>query len=220
MPTNDHYLILVAKNRRLSRHFTVTTPPSGDARAADGRLRAASRWLEKSGFGRLPSSKPESEDEMRRLVAGLDLERHEYLLKTMPGSAPADARTGRFSKVAGADRESIERDCLEIFSRAGEFPAILEVIGGTADRCIGVCMVVDRNHEAAICFFRQAAEAPHLPRQAEGSPTRTRWAPTSTARRSTTRRPSRRRSASSDEPATTVRSPSSFAATRRTRASC
>ena len=99
-----------------------------------------------------PFFKPHSEDEMRKLVAGLDLERHEYLLKTMPGSAPADARTGRFSKVAGADRASIEKDCLEIFSRAGEFPAILEVIGGTADRCIGVCMVVDPNHEAALCF--------------------------------------------------------------------
>jgi predicted ATP-grasp superfamily ATP-dependent carboligase len=152
MPTNDHYLILVAKNfDRLSRLFTVTTPPWDTL----GPLMNVARCFEMArevGIRTPPSLKPASADEMRKLVAGLDLEHHEYLLKTMPGSAPADARTGRFSKVAGSDRESIERDCLEIYSRAGEFPAILEVIGGTADRCIGVCMVVDRNHEAALCF--------------------------------------------------------------------
>ncbi len=152
MPTNDHYLILVAKNfDRLSRLFTVTVPPWETL----GPLMDVARcyaMAREVGIRTPPFSRPASEDEMRRLVEGLDLERHEYLLKTMPGSAPADARTGRFTKVAGADRASIEKDCLEIFSRAGEFPAILEVIGGTADRCIGVCMVVDRNHEAGVCF--------------------------------------------------------------------
>jgi predicted ATP-grasp superfamily ATP-dependent carboligase len=152
MPTNDHYLILVAKNAdRLSRYFAVTTPPWETL----GPLMDVARcyaMAREVGIRTPPFLKPQSEDEMRRLIAGLDLDRREYLLKTMPGSAPADARTGRFTKVAGADRASIERDCLEIFSRAGEFPAILEVIGGTADRCLGVCMVVDRNHEAALCF--------------------------------------------------------------------
>jgi predicted ATP-grasp superfamily ATP-dependent carboligase len=152
MPTNDHYLILVAKYfDRLSRHFTVTTPPWETL----GPLMDVARCYEMArevGIRTPPFARPESEDEMKRIVANLDLERHEYLLKTMPGSAPADARTGRFTKVAGTDRRAIERDCLEIFSRAGEFPAILEVIGGTADRCIGVCMVVDRDHEAALCF--------------------------------------------------------------------
>jgi D-aspartate ligase len=110
MPTNDHYLILVAKNSdRLSRHFAVTTPrwetlgPLMDV----ARCYAMAREV---GIRTPPFHKPESEEEMRRLVAGLDLDRHEYLLKTMPGSAPADARTGRFTKVAGADRASIERD--------------------------------------------------------------------------------------------------------------
>jgi predicted ATP-grasp superfamily ATP-dependent carboligase len=152
MPTNDHYLILVSKNLdRLSKHFVVTTPPW----EALGPLMDVSRCYEMArGLGiRTPNFfKAESEEEMRRIVSSLDLERHEYILKTMPGSAPADARTARFTKVAGVDRGTIAHDCLEIFSRAGEFPTILEVVPGTADRCIGVCMMVDQNHDAVLCY--------------------------------------------------------------------
>jgi len=152
MPTNDHYLVLVAKNLdRLSPHFILTTPPWEIL----GALTDVARCYEMARELEIRTPrffKPRTEAEMRRMVAGLDLDRHEYILKTMPGSVPANARTGRFTRVAGADRETIERDCLEIFARAGEFPAILEVVPGTADRCVGVCMVVDHRHEPVLWY--------------------------------------------------------------------
>jgi predicted ATP-grasp superfamily ATP-dependent carboligase len=152
MPTNDHYLILVSKNLdRLARHFLVTTPP-WDALGALMDVTRCYAMAQELGIRTPRFFKPASEQEMRRIVSSLDLERHEYLLKTMPGSVPADPRTGRFTKVAGTDRETIERECLAIFSRAGEFPAILEVVPGTADRCLGVCMVVDQHHEAVLSY--------------------------------------------------------------------
>jgi len=152
MPTNDRYLILAAKNHeRLSRHFVLTTPP-WETLAPLLDVARCYEMAREVGIRTPRTHKPRSEEDLRRVVADLDLDRHEYLLKTMPGSAPADARTGRYTRVAAAGRESIEKDCREIFSRAGEFPAILEVIGGTADRCLGVCMVVDRSQRATVLF--------------------------------------------------------------------
>jgi predicted ATP-grasp superfamily ATP-dependent carboligase len=152
MPTNDHYIILVARNLgRLSEHFALTTPPWETLLSLMdiSRCYAMARevGIRTPGF-----FKPENEEDLGRILSSLDLERHEYLLKTMPGSVPADTAKGRNTRVAGRDRETIERECREIFSRAGEFPAIAEVLGGTADRCIGVCMMVDRNHETVLSY--------------------------------------------------------------------
>ena len=48
--------------------------------------------------------KPESEQDLSRVLSSLDLERHEYLLKTMPGSVPANPAKLRNTRVAGMDR--------------------------------------------------------------------------------------------------------------------
>ncbi len=152
MPTNDHYNILVSKNLdRLSERFSLTTPPWETLLSLMdiSRCYAMAREL---GIRTPAFFKPETEEDLASVLSGLDLERHEYLLKTMPGSVPANAAKGRNTRVAGMDRETIERECREIFSRAGEFPAIAEVLGGTADRCIGVCMMVDRDHEAVLSY--------------------------------------------------------------------
>lgn len=152
IPTSDDYLILVSQNLgQLSEHFVVTTPPWETL----GALMDISRCYEMArelGIRAPRCFKPENQEEMREIVARLDLDHHDYVLKTMPGSLPADARTGRFTKVAGADRETIERECLDIFFRMGQFPAISEVVPGTADRCIGVSLVVDRQHEPVLSY--------------------------------------------------------------------
>ncbi len=91
--------------------------------------------------------------EMRQVIAGLDLARRHYLLKTrVDRGHPADLETGRFTKVAGSDAEVIEGNCFEIFARSGEFPTIEEVVPAEADRCVGVAMVVDHAHEPVLSY--------------------------------------------------------------------
>lgn len=152
MATNDQYIIFVAKNYdRLAKHFVLTTPPWDIL----SRLMDQSQCYtiaRECGVKTPPFFKPRDEAEMRTIVSKLDLDNHAYLLKTMPGTVPADPRTGRFTKVAGSDPEAIQGNCLAIFSRLREFPMIVQVVPGEADHCIGVSMVVDRNHEPVLAY--------------------------------------------------------------------
>lgn len=152
IPTNDHYLMLVSKNHeRLSRSFVLTTPP-WDSLGPLIDVALCYRMAREVGIRTPNFFKPESEADMRTIVANLDLARHEYMMKTMQGTAPADPRTNRFTRVAPESRESIERECLSIFARAGEFPTIMQVVPGAADRCIGVCLAVGPDHESTVTY--------------------------------------------------------------------
>lgn len=150
--TNDDYLILVSKNfHSLSRHFALTTPPWDLLEP----LIDITRFYEtarKIGVRTPVFFKPKDEQEMLAFIQDLDFRNHSYLLKTRPGTVPADTRTGRLSKVAGSDAGEVKGNCLEIYNRLGEFPVIVEVVPGEADRCIGVCMVINENHEAIVCY--------------------------------------------------------------------
>lgn len=152
VPTNDQYVMLVSQNHeRLSKLFTLTTPP-WDALSPLMNVARCYRMAREVGVGTPDFFKAESEAELKSIVANLDIERHEYVMKTRPGTAPADARTGRFSKVCPEDRESIERECLSVFARAGEFPTIMQVVPGGAEQCIGVCMAVGLDHEPVVTY--------------------------------------------------------------------
>lgn len=152
IPTNDDYLILVAKHfDRLSRYFVVTIPPWEILRELMDQARCYA-LAAKAGVRTPRFFKARDEEELNQIISELDLEHHAYLLKTMPGTIPADPRTGRFTKVAGTDTRTVRANCLEIFSRLGEFPMIVEVVPGEADRCIGVSMVVNREHEAVVSY--------------------------------------------------------------------
>jgi predicted ATP-grasp superfamily ATP-dependent carboligase len=151
--TNDHYLVLVAQNHdRLARAFVLTTPRWEVLEALMARARAYE--IARAARIAVPVSfEPGSVAEMRKVVAGLDLAHRHYLLKTrVDRGHPADLETKRFTKVAGPDTAAIERSCLEIFARAGEWPSLEEVVPAEADRCIGVAMVVDRNHEPVLSY--------------------------------------------------------------------
>ena len=152
IPTNDEYLILVSKNfHSLSRHFILTTPPWDLLEP----LMDIPRFYEIAREIRIRTPdffKPKDEQETQRFVQDLDFHNHNYLLKTTPGTVPADALTGRFTKVAGSDAGEAQENCREIYKRLGEFPVIVKVVPGEADRCIGVCMVVNQNHEAIVCY--------------------------------------------------------------------
>jgi len=96
--------------------------------------------------------KPEDEAALRALVPTLDLGRREYLLKTVPGTVPAEARNGRYTKIASADAATFEAESREIAARLGEFPLIAEVVPGDATNCIGVCMLVDHSQTPVIAY--------------------------------------------------------------------
>jgi len=152
IPTNDDYLLLVSKNfHSLSRHFVLTTPP-WDILEPMIDIPRFYEAAQKIGVRTPAFLQPKDAQEMISYVQDLDFRNHSYLLKTRPGSVPADSRSGRFSKVAGSDPGEVKENCLEIYNRLGEFPVIVKVIPGEADRCIGVCMVVNKDHEAIVCY--------------------------------------------------------------------
>ncbi|HEV8722248.1 MAG TPA: hypothetical protein VGW77_16645 [Candidatus Binatia bacterium] len=152
MPLNDDYLIMVAKNfHRLSQRFIVTTPP-WDTLAEAMDFSKCYTIARRVGLKTPEFFKPSDEQDMKTTVRHLDLDHHHYLLKTMPGSEPAELSNGRYTKLAGLTRAVIESNCLEICSRLGEFPTIVQVVPGEADQCIAVSMVVDHNHRPILSY--------------------------------------------------------------------
>jgi predicted ATP-grasp superfamily ATP-dependent carboligase len=152
MPVNDDYLIMVAKNyQRLSRHFVLTTPPWDTLEKAMD-LSKCYTIARSVGLKTPEFFKPSDHQSMKTIVKKLDVENHHYLLKTMPGSEPAELSNGRYTKLGGLTRALIEANCLEIFSRLGEFPTIVQVVPGEADQCIGVSMVVDHDHRPILSY--------------------------------------------------------------------
>ena len=122
--------------------------------------------------------KPEDEAALRTLVPTLDLGRREYLLKTVPGTVAAEARNGRYTKIASADAATFEAESREIAARLGEFPLIAEVVPGDATNCIGVCMLVDRCASGRLCAKGRSAlarkQSVQRPHPAGAGPTRDR----------------------------------------------
>lgn len=151
----DKYLILVSKHAdSLSKHFTLTMPPWEIlSRAMDhARLYEIARQV---GLNTPVFFKPRDEADVGRIATRLDFANHEYLLKTIPGVGAAELSSGRATKVAGSDPATVHANCLEIFSRLGEFPLIAEVVPGEANQCLGVTMVVDQNHTPVLAYCAQ-----------------------------------------------------------------
>jgi len=153
IPTTDPFLVLVSEHfDRLARCFSITVPPW---HVLEQLLDKPScyRLAQQAGLATPRFYEPKDAAELDRLVSTLDFEAHRYILsiKTPRGTA-ADLRTGRMTKVAGDNAESVRQGCLDIAARTGEFPMIAEVIPGRSDGCVGVTMVVDRSHRAVISY--------------------------------------------------------------------
>ena len=152
IPTNDDYMLLASKNyESLSQRFILTTPP-WDILKAMIEIPTFYEAARQIGVRTPRFFQPENQQEMLAYVGDLDFRTHNYLLKTKPGSVPADGESGRFSKVAGSNASEVRDNCLEIYHRMGEFPVIVQVVPGEADRCIGVCMVVNGEHESSLSY--------------------------------------------------------------------
>lgn len=153
VPTNDDYVALVARNRdRLSRHFIIPLPDwdvvgaifdrdKCYARASSIGIRVPRYWL------------PDSDEAMRKIVAALQPEVSDYIIKT-PSilSAPANEAATRLSKAAPKSPQDILISCGELKDRTGEYPMIQEVVPGQADSAVGVTMIVSPEGKVVLAY--------------------------------------------------------------------
>jgi predicted ATP-grasp superfamily ATP-dependent carboligase len=153
IPTNDHFLSVVSRHwARLARRFTLTVPPWD----------VLERLMDKPSCYRLAGGAglrtprvfvPGDAAELDAAVSALDLDTQRYILSVrLPGDVPADPATGRMTTVAGEDAETVRARCLAIAARTGELPMIVEVVPGRSDRCVGVSMVVGRDHVPVVAY--------------------------------------------------------------------
>ena len=151
--TNDDYLPFTAKyHEHLSKTFVVSHPPWSVVGQLMDKFESYSAASE-SGLTIPEYFTPGSEEEMRRISEGLDYEECAYLLRTnIWSSGPADPNSGTFTRPAGQDAATLQERLMDIVSRTGSYPIIQELVRGEVDSCIGVSMVVDRNHEPMIAY--------------------------------------------------------------------
>jgi predicted ATP-grasp superfamily ATP-dependent carboligase len=153
IPTNDHFLSLVSRHwGRLARRFTLTVPPWD---ILEGLMDKPScyRLAATAGLRTPRVAVPADIAELDATIAGLDLVGQRYILSVrLPGEVPADTASGRMTTVAGEDAETVRARCLAIAARTGELPMIVEVVPGRSDRCVGVSLVVGRDHEPVVAY--------------------------------------------------------------------
>jgi predicted ATP-grasp superfamily ATP-dependent carboligase len=153
IPTNDHYLAIVSQHfERLSRWFSITVPPWNVLQPLMDKPQCYD--LGRAAGLRTPRCfAPRDAAELDRIVAGLDLETQRYILSVrLPGTVPIDAITGRMTMVADGGTEAIRARSLAVAARTGDLPILVEVVPGRSDRCVGVSLVVDRNHTPVIAY--------------------------------------------------------------------
>jgi len=156
IPTNDQYLILTSKHHeRLSRCYRVAVPEWGVLDPLMDKIKCHELGRE-AGIDTPEHYHPSSLAELDEVIEKLNFEQSAYVLKIrMWDSGAADALTLRRVVKGGADARALKEQCLEIYARNGTFPVIEQVIAGSAERCIGVSMVVDKSHEPVLAYCVQ-----------------------------------------------------------------
>ncbi|HEY7040345.1 MAG TPA: hypothetical protein VID28_15905 [Methylomirabilota bacterium] len=153
IPTNDHFVSFVSRHwARLARRFTLTVPP-WDALEPLMDKPSCYRLAAAAGLRTPRVIVPADAAALDAALAGLDLAGRRYILSVrLPGDVPADPVTGRMTTVAGEDAATVRERCLAIAARTGEMPMIVEVVPGRSDRCVGVSLVVGRDHEPVVAY--------------------------------------------------------------------
>ena len=152
IPTSDLYMLLLAKNHeRLSRIHSLALPPWEDLRKLVDIVECY-RTAQRCGLKTPNFWQAEDRDDLDRILAGLDFEKQDYIVRTMPGTGPANPANFRFTKVAGRSETAVRETCLEVQARLGVFPTIVEVVPGEADRCLGVSLVAGPDSEPLLAY--------------------------------------------------------------------
>lgn len=166
IPTNDHYLVPVSRQHgRLSRRFTVTVPP-WDVLEPLMDMVMVRRLIADCGLKAAKQFVPGDASDLQRVVGELDLGRYDYIMRARRWDF-GSANTGSLQRVgpAGGSPEEISAKCLEYFERTGHMPILEEVIPGGAEQCIGVTMVVGRDHSPILAYSSRRRKlqlyAPH-----------------------------------------------------------
>jgi predicted ATP-grasp superfamily ATP-dependent carboligase len=153
IPTNDHFLMIVSQHfERLSRAFSISVPPWSTLRGLMDKAECY-RLGKEAGLRTPRVFLPRDAEELERVLSTLDFTSQRYILsKRLPVADPVDTRTGRFTKAAGLDADAMRATCLDVAARTGELPMISEVVPGRSDRCVGVSMVVNREHVPVVAY--------------------------------------------------------------------
>jgi predicted ATP-grasp superfamily ATP-dependent carboligase len=152
-PLNDDYVALVSRHRdRLSKYFIVTVPDWEIVKTVFDR-QACYAKAASVGIKIPPHWVPESAAEMQQVVAALEIEKSDYIIKTRSIlSAPANETATRLTKPAPKNRGDLEAACEDLKRRTGVYPMIQQVVPGGADAAIGVTMLISPQGEIVMTY--------------------------------------------------------------------
>lgn len=152
IPTSDEYLLLLSHNHaRLSERYTVTCPPWPLMENVINAVRCY-ELARGCGIATPDFYQAETAEQLESIIQSLDCDGRDYIVRTMPGTGPANPVNGRFTRVAGPTADHIRETCNEVHGRLGIYPTIVEVVPGEADDCFGVSLVADRNSEPVVAY--------------------------------------------------------------------
>jgi len=153
IPTNDDYLVLLARNHeRLSRKFALSSPSWDQLQPVMDRVRA-NQLAAAAGIPTRTVLAPKNEAELDAILCELDFAAHRYVLKLeiwTKGFAEPTLR--RKSTYGRATREELRERFLSIAERTGEHPTIQQLVPGATDMSIGVTMVLDRDGRCIVTY--------------------------------------------------------------------
>ena len=156
IPTSDEYLLLISQyHGELNERYVLTCPAWAKLRQVMN-IKSCYDLARACGIATPDYYQPKNENDLDHIISALDCPQRDYIVRTMPGTGPANAATHRFTKVAGSTPQAIRETCFEIHRRVGVFPTIVEVVPGEADSCLGVSLVADQNSDpmTAYCVRR------------------------------------------------------------------
>jgi predicted ATP-grasp superfamily ATP-dependent carboligase len=154
-PTSDEYLILISRNYdRLSERYIISCPPWRELQQVVNIARCYD-LARKCGIATPEYYVPKNDADLAQVIESLDCESRSYLVRTMPGDAPANPESHRYTRVAGKNKAEILATCQEIKQRTGLLPTIVEVVPGQAKDCLGVTLVMARNSDPVVAYGLQ-----------------------------------------------------------------
>ncbi|MGH0032024.1 MAG: hypothetical protein ACQGVC_19710 [Myxococcota bacterium] len=152
LPTADAPNVFVSRHRdALARHFGHYAVPWSVLELCMDR---EASYAVASELGiRVPESHaPKDAAELDALLAGLDFDASDWVLKTRVWDVPADAERNRYTLAPVQEAAAFRRAWCEIAARAAVPPTLERVVPGGSDDCLGVSLVMRADGEPAVAY--------------------------------------------------------------------